>query len=152
MESARLRCGGVEAEQRARVVAEARTWIGTPYHHHADLKGVGVDCAMILVRVYSTCGIIPAIDPRPYPTQWHLHQSEERYLGWVCQFGWEIEGPPQPGDLAVFRFGRCYAHSGIVVDWPTLIHAWHQSGCEYGSADDGRLAGRPVRFFSLWEA
>lgn len=30
--------------QRAAVVAEARSWIGTPYHNCADVKGAGVDC------------------------------------------------------------------------------------------------------------
>ena len=41
--------------QRAAVVAEARSWIGTPYHHAADVKGHGVDCAMLLIRVYCDC-------------------------------------------------------------------------------------------------
>ena len=35
---------------RAAVVAAAREWIGTPYHHMADIKGVGCDCAMLLER------------------------------------------------------------------------------------------------------
>ena len=32
-------------DERAAVVAEAMTWIGTPWAHMAHLKGVGVDCA-----------------------------------------------------------------------------------------------------------
>jgi hypothetical protein len=31
-----------ESAQRAAVVAEARSWIGTPYHNCADFKGTGV--------------------------------------------------------------------------------------------------------------
>ena len=28
-------------------VAEALTWLGTPYHHQGRVKGVGVDCRSI---------------------------------------------------------------------------------------------------------
>ena len=53
---------------RQRIVEEARSWLGTPYHHQAMVKGAGVDCAMILVAVYRAVGLIPAgFDPRPYP-------------------------------------------------------------------------------------
>ena len=62
-----------------RVVAEAKTWLRTPYHHAADIKGVGVDCAMILLRVYQAVGAVPPeVDPRPYPADWFLHRDEER--------------------------------------------------------------------------
>ena len=33
-----------ESEARAAVIAEARTWIKTPWVHAADIKGAGVDC------------------------------------------------------------------------------------------------------------
>ena len=36
-----------EAETRAAIVAEAMSWIGTPYHSHARIKGVGVDLSLI---------------------------------------------------------------------------------------------------------
>jgi cell wall-associated NlpC family hydrolase len=48
----------MSASQRAAVVAEAKTWIGTPYHHAADVKGHGVDCAMLLVRIYGDLGLV----------------------------------------------------------------------------------------------
>src|SRR6202161_3252947 len=76
-----------EAAQRAAVVAEARSWIGTKYHNCADIKGVGVDCGMLLARVFANVGLIPFVDPRPYPPDWHLHRDEERYLDFVRQHG-----------------------------------------------------------------
>ena len=106
-----------ELEQRAAVVAEARRWIGTPYHHQADVLGAGVDCGMLLVRVYVDCGLVPAFDPRPYPVQWHLHRSDERYLGFLIARGIEVEAP-EPGDIVVWRIGRAYAHGGVVTGWP----------------------------------
>lgn len=35
----------IEQEERARFVATALSYVGTPYHHHGRLKGIGVDCA-----------------------------------------------------------------------------------------------------------
>ena len=109
-------------EQQTMVVEEAKTWLGTPYHHQAGIKGVGVDCAMILVRVYYAAGLIPEIDPRPYPHDWHIHRDAERYLGWVDQYAEKVDSP-EPGDIAMFQFGRCVAHGAIVVEWPLIIHA-----------------------------
>ena len=96
------------------MVAEARSWVGTPYHGCADVKGAGVDCGMLLVRVFVDLGLTEPFDPRPYPSDWHLHRSEERYLGFVFERGREV-AEPQPGDVAVFRYGRCYSHGGIVT-------------------------------------
>lgn len=33
-------------------VAEALTWLGTPYHQQGRVKGVGVDCGTLLCEVY----------------------------------------------------------------------------------------------------
>jgi len=133
---------------RERIVAEARTWLGTPYHHQGKVKGVGVDCAMILVDVYRQVGLIPEIDPRPYPPDWHLHRDEERYLGWVQQYGKEVE-TPKPGDVVLFKFGRCLSHGGIVVDWPVIIHSYYGIGVIYEDVSRGPLARRKQVFYSV---
>jgi NlpC/P60 family putative phage cell wall peptidase len=111
--------------QQELVLAEATSWLGTPYHHAQCVKGAGVDCAMILTDVYHKAGLIPLIDPRPYPPDWHLHRSAERYLGWVEQYADEIdENEAAPGDLVLFRFGRCVSHGAIVMSWPMVLHAY----------------------------
>lgn len=61
-----------EQEQRAAVVAEARTWLGTPYHHEACVKGAGVDCGMLLRAVYIATGVMPKFEVESYPRDWHL--------------------------------------------------------------------------------
>ena len=144
-----------EADQRAAVIAAARSWIGTPYHNCADVKGVGVDCGMLLVRVFVDTGLCEPFDPRPYPPDWHLHRSEEKYLGFVFDRAHEVE-MPQSGDVAVFRFGRCYSHGGIVVDTEPLsiVHAFVQARCvlEERMRESAVLSEpqRAPRFFSLW--
>ena len=138
--------------QRAAIVAEASTWLGTPYHHLGDVKGAGVDCAMFLVRIFVDTGLVPAFDPRPYPVDWHLHRSEERYLGTVLDQAHEVT-VPAPGDIALFKFGRTLSHSALVVAWPRIIHAQFRVGCiEADAYRDEPLTSRTPRFFSLWDA
>ena len=72
------------ADQRRQVVDAAYAWLLTPYHHQAQVKGGGADCAMFPLAVYQECGLIPADYLAPaYSSQWHLHRSEELYLAEV---------------------------------------------------------------------
>jgi cell wall-associated NlpC family hydrolase len=146
-----------ETAQRARVVATARGWIGTPYHNCADIKGVGVDCGMLLVRVFVDTGLCAPFDPRPYPVDWHLHRSEERYLGFIFDRTREVDRA-QPGDVMVLRYGRCYSHGGIVTRACPLavVHAYYPARrvVEEEIERNAALADamRRPRFFSLWAA
>jgi cell wall-associated NlpC family hydrolase len=119
-----------------RIVGAALGWIGTAYHHAGDIRKNGadrggVDCAMILVRVFCDLGLVPMFDPRPYPPDWHLHRDSERFLGWVQEFAVKVDRPA-PGDVVMFRFGRAFAHGGIVcaVDgaFVRMIHANQDAG------------------------
>jgi cell wall-associated NlpC family hydrolase len=133
--------------QRSVVIAEAETWLRTPYHHMGRVKGGGTDCLMLLAEVYEAAGVIPHIDVPFYPPDWNLHRDAERYLEGLMPYAREMEGPPRRGDVAVFKFGRCFAHGVIVVSWPRLIHAWCDAGVVYADADQAPLIGRLVRFF-----
>jgi NlpC/P60 family putative phage cell wall peptidase len=144
-----------EREQRAEVVAAARRWLGTPYHHMADLQGVGVDCAMILVRVFCDLGLVAPFDPRPYTRDWMLHRDEERYLGFLIESARQVERA-QTGDVMLFRIGRCYAHGGVVTkaDPLTLLHAYAPAACVIEeevkrNADLSTRTGS-AKFFSHW--
>lgn len=134
--------------RRGKIVAEARSWIGTPYHHMGRVKGVAVDCLTFLAEVYERAEITPHIEIPFYPPDWFLHRDEERYAEGVLRYAREIASPPKSGDIALFRFGRCFAHGAIVTDWPMLIHAFQYTGVVPFSAEGGLLKGRPVRFFS----
>lgn len=114
-----------ELSARARVVAAAREWIGTPYRHMADVKGAGCDCAMLLVRVYCDLGLVARFDPRPYARDWHLHRGEERYLTFLLERARAVAAP-LPGDVVLFRYGRCFSHGGIVTiaEPLTIVHAF----------------------------
>ena len=139
--------------RREAVIREAESWIGTPFHHAARIKGAGVDCLMLLAEIYERADVVPHIDPPFYVPDWHLHRDAERYLEGLACHACEIAGPPQgagplPGDIALFRFGRTFSHGAIVTQWPSLIHAYWAQGVVWGDATLYPLAGRPVRFFS----
>jgi cell wall-associated NlpC family hydrolase len=133
--------------RRGVVLAEAASWLRTPYHHMGRVKGGGTDCLMLLAEVYRVAGIIPHVEIPFYPPDWHLHRNAERYLDGLTRYAREIEGPPRPGDAVLYKFGRCFAHGAIVVAWPRLIHAWHNAGVVCADADQGRFGGRARRFF-----
>jgi len=146
-----------EFEQRAAVITAAREWIGTPYHHAADIKGAGVDCGMLIVRTFIDTGLCTPFDPRPYESDWHLHRTEERYLGFVLDRCIEVANPKE-GDIVIFRYGRCYSHGGIVTRTSPLniIHAFRSAACVIEEELDRNVelcsAKRKCRFFSFWKA
>jgi NlpC/P60 family putative phage cell wall peptidase len=135
--------------QRAAVVQEAIQWLGTPYHHQAKIKGVGVDCALLLCEVYHAAGLIPAIDPRPYPQNWHLHRDTERYLGWVDQYAKPTD-IAKPGDLIVFKFGRAFSHAGIYVGNDDVIHSLRDAGVVKSPVTQQPLLGRESKIYTFW--
>ena len=124
---------------------------------YGAVKGVGADCLTLLAEVYEKAGVIPHVEIPFYPPDWNLHRDAERYLEGVMRYAREAPArdnpdPPQPGDIAVFKFGRCFAHGAIVLQWPRLIHAWYNAGVVYADATQGQLAKRPMRIFDPFSA
>ena len=138
-----------EQEQRDLVVKEAYSWIGTPYRHQAMLKGVGVDCALILLAVFREAGLIKDIEMPDYHVQWHLHRGEEKYNKLISQY-LKPTTDPKPGDVGLFRFGRLVSHSVIVVDYPLVIHSAAESGVILDNANDGSFRDRLYGFYTFW--
>ena len=155
MSAADVSCFDATAEretcERAAVVAEVLTWLRTPYHHHARLKGVGVDCLMLLCEVYERAGLVPHIDPGDYAPQWGLHRDEEIYLAGLEAYAHPVQTPGL-GDVAAFRFGRTFSHAGIFVEPGLLVHAYIGAHVMHTRLTEEPLCGRPVRFYSVWGA
>jgi NlpC/P60 family putative phage cell wall peptidase len=136
-------------QERARVIAEARTWLGTPYHPMGRIKGVGVDCATLLCEVYEATGVVQHVDPGTYAPDWHLHHGAEQYLGWLQKYAVETVAP-MPGDVIVWRFGRCFAHGAILVDDQTIIHSYLGQGVRLEDRHAAVFADRAVKYFTMW--
>jgi len=138
-----------EQEQRSAVAAEALSWLGTGYHHHARLKGVGVDCAQILCAVFEACDLVDPIDTGYYATDWHLHRNEEMYEQWLARFAKRVE-VPRVGDVAIFKFGRCFSHGAVFVNDDQVVHAYINTGVMLNRLCEAPLQGRDVHFWSVW--
>ena len=151
---------GLEAHERAAVIAEAKTWVGTPFAHRSMVKGAGVDCAQLVRLVFIATGVMPpSVDPGVYASQWHLHRDEERYLAWANYLAVEVPRP-QPADVGIWKFGRVYSHAGIIIDDEHVLHAFADNGhVTIDAIRMGRLSvmpgpkggvPRPVKFFDIW--
>jgi cell wall-associated NlpC family hydrolase len=67
-----------EQEFRARIVREALSFVGTPYHLGGMVKGAGVDCATLLLLIYRSCALIPPEEETHRLSQdWWQHTSVE---------------------------------------------------------------------------
>jgi hypothetical protein len=109
-----------------------------------------VDCGQLLIGVFSAAGVIPNLDRWDYPADWHLHRNEEQFLQNVERFARKTDNHG-PGDIALFRYGRCISHGSIVIDWPVIIHAYVRQGVVFGDVKrDADLAKRFVGCWSMW--
>lgn len=152
--------------QRQAVIATALGWIGTPYHPKAKVKGAGADCITFIAGAFEEAGIIAPVEMPFYHHDWHLHRSEEKYLVGLLSYCVEIDGDPLPGDIVLWRFGRCFSHGAIVIDWPEIIHCTVGQPCRRDdalrntalhvigerTADRGKLRPRRLFRFKGWAA
>lgn len=134
---------------RAAIVAEAHTWVGTPWHHEGRVKGAGVDCAQLLILTYSAVGLIESYVPAAYPQDWHLHHTTPLFLNELLRHCVPTD-EGRPGDIAMFKFGKQLAHGAIVVRPGVIIHAWRPEGRVTVGELEGAPIGRKLGGFYRW--
>lgn len=112
--------------EREQVIAEARSWLRTPFHHRQRVKGLGVDCAGLIAAVYEATGAIPAVELPEYTRDWFLHCKREDstlYADLLDEHMKRVE-EPKPGDVVAMKYGVCVvAHAGILIDGNYFIAA-----------------------------
>lgn len=116
---------------RALIVAEARAWLGTPFHHQQAVRGVGCDCIGLVRGVMIATGLLPAdfvqrADVQPYRGYGRL--PDGRLMPALEQFLTRVPvDQAQAGDLVVVRFSQDPQHVGLLAEHPegglSLIHA-----------------------------
>ena len=111
---------------RAQIIAEARTWAGTPFQHNQTCKGHGCDCIGLVIGTFRALGSLPPdYYPPAYSQQWHAHKNEEVLLHNAQAMGFRITpDAPRPGDLLVFKYGRVCSHVGIYLGDDSFVHAF----------------------------
>ena len=121
---------------RARVLKEARTWIGTPYHHQASTKGAGCDCLGLVRGIWrARYGAEPETPPA-YAGDWAEASGEELMLEAAQRHMKRLKGRQRaaslarPGDMVLMRMLRTgpAKHMGIVETGGMIIHATETGG------------------------
>jgi NlpC/P60 family putative phage cell wall peptidase len=128
---------------RAAIVAEARSWLGTPYRHQASLKGVGCDCLGLVRGVWrALLGDEPERMP-PYAPDWAeacgqeaLAQAAARHLvpipcgdacaGDVVLFRWRAHLPAKHAAILTAPALMVHAHDGAAVAEVALAPWWRR--------------------------
>ena len=112
---------------RARIVAAARGWIGTPYHHQASVRGAGCDCLGLLRGVYAELyGLEPEVPP-PYSPSWAEDRGQETLRDAARRHLVEIApAAAGAGDVLLFRWraGLPAKHCAILCEPRRMLHAY----------------------------
>ncbi|HWE18281.1 MAG TPA: NlpC/P60 family protein [Hyphomicrobiaceae bacterium] len=127
---------------RTTIVALARTWLGTPYHHQASLKGAGCDCIGLVRGIWrelygSEAEALPA-----YTRDWAEGSGRESLLQAARRHLVEIApSSVQPGDILIFRWrrGALAKHCAILSTLPPLPACGERAGVR------GSPTGAPIR-------
>ena len=111
------------------MVAAARGWIGTGYHHQASARGVGCDCLGLVRGVWrEVVGPEPERAP-PYSPDWAEAKGEETLLAAAMRH-FVPATEAKPGAILVFRWRANVPakHLGIAAGNGRLIHAYDSAG------------------------
>ena len=105
-----------------KTIKEARTWIGTPFHHQGRVKSVGVDCAGLIVGVARELGIFDHqfVGYGREPNNGMLEKELSKYCERINSI--------KPGCILLMRFKTEPQHLAIYTDENTIIHAYQSIG------------------------
>ena len=110
-----------------RIVAEALTWVGTPYRHQGRVRGVGCDCLGLLLGIWlDVYGCLPEA-PGAYAPDWAEAGGAERFLEAARRYCREKTVTDMAaGDLLLFRWrdNLPAKHAGILVAPGRFVHAY----------------------------
>ena len=102
------------------MLAEALSWVGTPYRHQGSTKGVGCDCLGLIRGAWrAVYGAEPEASG-PYAPDWAEAGGEDLFLAAAQAplLRKDRRNRAQPGDLLLFRWRPHLPakHAGILVD------------------------------------
>ena len=113
-------------------LTEAKSWLGTQYHHQGRLKRTqnhlgGVDCIGLVIGICANLGMDEIVtadrtDYSPNPTGGRLAETIERYL---IQHDNKHK---QPADILLFKTFKDPQHIGIFMQDNAFIHANSSAG------------------------
>jgi NlpC/P60 family putative phage cell wall peptidase len=116
------------------LIQQARTWLGTPFHHQGRLKGIGCDCLGLIVGVVSELDL-KDIQGKPLSLYDEATYSKDPDGGYLVEklSSLLVDVPPSKvvaGDLALFQIKGNPQHLGLITDYKNglgLLHAYAPS-------------------------
>lgn len=111
----------------AAILAEALTWLGTPYRHQGSRKGVGCDCLGLVRGVWRVVYGGEPERPGPYSPDWAEAGTGDLLIEAARRHCTEKPlAAARPGDLLVFRWRAYHAakHLGILLPGARFLHAY----------------------------
>jgi NlpC/P60 family putative phage cell wall peptidase len=126
---------------RPHIIALARDWLGTPYHHQASLKGVGCDCIGLVRGIYRELTGAEAPEALPaYTRDWAEAQGRETLIEAARRHLVEIPRfEARPGDVLIFRWRR-----GSLAKHCAILSALPLPACGERAGVRGSHAGTPI--------
>jgi NlpC/P60 family putative phage cell wall peptidase len=111
---------------REAIIAEARTWLGTPFLHQGRLKGAGVDCAGLVIGIARALEL-PHADVDGYGRQPRRGLLEAELAAQMDPIALEDLAP---GDVLLLRIERDPQHLAVVSSLEPLavVHAYAGGG------------------------
>ncbi len=113
------------------VLAAARSWLGTPYHDQASLRGVGCDCLGLARGVWREVVGVESFPIPAYSRDWGETGPHEVLAKGARRMMAEIAiVDATPGALVLFRMTpRAIAkHVGILTTPDSFIHSYEHLG------------------------
>ena len=111
------------------IVTQARTWIGTPFHHQARLKGKGCDCLGLIVGVVDELGLkdkhgkpLAGYDEVTYSKEPDGAYLTEKLTALLDEVPID---DAQAGDLALFKVRENPQHMAFLTDYENTLGMVH---------------------------
>lgn len=120
---------------REQFIEELRKWIGTPFHHQGRWKGLGVDCAGLIVMPLAELGITEILkaDNRTYQRKAGHKMLLERLTMVADQIPRE---DIRLGDIMLFTIYKYPQHVAIKSYGDDIIHVTEDYGVIEEAIDD----------------
>jgi cell wall-associated NlpC family hydrolase len=132
------------------LIREAKSWVRTPYHPQASVKGVGVDCVNFVCQVYQSADLVGEFQMPNYSMDGGMHMDSEIVEPYIIQAGFHVvETGNMPGDLLAFKIGKIVYHLGIQISSNLFVHAIRTYGVIESRLDDSTYLKRLHKIYRI---
>lgn len=138
---------------KEKLIKVSLSYLDTPHHNGAMVKGAGVDCCTLPALIYKEMGLADIEIQFGYPADWYcMRECNEILLPYLEKYFTPAE-ELQIGDLISFSWGRAkYAHTAVYLGENMCIHSHAGAGVEVLDLDSPYFvnANGKSRITGIW--